>query len=753
MKSQDPTIPSDSQIETPEPEVTDDGRVGRVPVAVSVGDFSTPSQRKRTITRPRGLRALEPTTPGVEAAVQTGALVPSVGAPSLSAQESVDATALSVPSDRGLSPVDEFLASPPTPIPQLESTPLPYATGSSEPTPWPEVLPLTPPPDTSDAAPEIVRPAEAVLPHDDGGFGAAEVLTPPPVEGVDPTGLEFHSAPPTEGWEQTVDGDSTSWKPSSPLEDGRATEMDDATVSSTDFVETTRPSEAEIESAVDGSAVFGSVAEPLFEPEPSPRAVVATPASGRPVASPPPIPIAATKRDESLPRVDGSRPAAGESAGSMPVVENAAAGAEMRLATLAGPNPGAARESDRLARDEALVDDLLRRATEQMTNSPGLQSDPGDRLAPSSPQRIPEDLPPAPIEQAQESPGRIDGEIPIDTDSPIVSEVTLSPLAQTLANMAESMHAEPVLDPSFDIDIIDAPLVPPTRQRSHSPAAVPPPVPSDSQLPVPPADQRLPEALADRPRRPRRSKPWYEEVFDENYLRTLPFMTPEQTLREVDFIETSLAAPKGSAILDIGCGYGRHAIELVQRGLSVTGLDLSLPLLLRAADESQKRALSVNFVHSDMRGMAFDQEFDGAYCMLSSFGYFDEESNLKVAEGIARALKPGARFLLDVVNRDYIVGDLPARIWWEGDGCVVLEEVEFNFNTSRILTHRSVVFEDGRQLDQEISVRAYSLHELGKLLRQTGLRIIEVSGSLYTPGRFFGAASRNLIVLAERRRD
>jgi SAM-dependent methyltransferase len=230
-------------------------------------------------------------------------------------------------------------------------------------------------------------------------------------------------------------------------------------------------------------------------------------------------------------------------------------------------------------------------------------------------------------------------------------------------------------------------------------------------------------------------------------------MTAEQTLREVDFIESSLAAPKGSQILDIGCGYGRHAIELVQRGLTVTGLDLSLPLLIRAADEAQRRALAVNFVHTDMRGLAFDREFDGAYCMLTSFGYFDEESNLKVAEGIARALKPGGRLLLDVINRDYIVGDLPARIWWEGDGCVVLEEVEFNFNTSRILTHRSVVFEDGRQLDQEISVRAYSLHELGKLLRQAGFRVIEVSGSIYTPSHFFGAASRNLIVLAERRRD
>jgi len=263
----------------------------------------------------------------------------------------------------------------------------------------------------------------------------------------------------------------------------------------------------------------------------------------------------------------------------------------------------------------------------------------------------------------------------------------------------------------------------------------------------------VPEALEERPRRPRRSKPWYEEVFDENYLRTLPFMTPEQTLREVDYIEASLAAEKGSRILDVGCGYGRHAIELVQRGMAVTGLDLSLPLLIRAADESQKRALAVNFVHSDMRSLAFDSEFDSAYCMLTSFGYFDEETNLKVAEGIARSLKPGGRFLLDVVNRDYIVGDLPARIWWEGDGCVVLEEVEFNFNTSRILTHRSVVFEDGRQLDQEISVRAYSLHELGKLLRNAGFRVIEASGSVYTPGSFFGAASRNLLILAERRND
>jgi SAM-dependent methyltransferase len=294
------------------------------------------------------------------------------------------------------------------------------------------------------------------------------------------------------------------------------------------------------------------------------------------------------------------------------------------------------------------------------------------------------------------------------------------------------------------------PPIPGSHLRTPGPELLSRPGPVDAGESVP-ALPILPEAIAQRPRRPKRSKPWFEEVFDEDYLRTLPFMRADQTLREVEFISDALRIAPGSEILDIACGYGRHAIELVQRGYNVTGLDLSLPLLLRAADESKRRALSVNFVHADMREMAFEKQFDGAYSMLTSFGYFDEDTNLRVAERIGRALKPGARFLLDVVNRDYVVSDLPMRVWWEGTGCVVLEEVDFNFHTSRIVTHRSIVFEDGRQLEQEISVRAYSLHEIGRLLRQAGFRVMDVSGGLNTRGQFFGNASRSLLIVAEKR--
>lgn len=306
----------------------------------------------------------------------------------------------------------------------------------------------------------------------------------------------------------------------------------------------------------------------------------------------------------------------------------------------------------------------------------------------------------------------------------------------------------PPPQPALVVAPTPVPVAPPPPPRVPNPACATvvsaPSVPANSAEASP-----TPEALSRRTLS-KRARPWFEEVFDEDYLRTLPFMTAEQTLREVAFIRDALNPPAGAEILDVACGYGRHAIELGQQGLHVTGIDLSLPLLIRAADEAQRRNLPINFVHTDMREMAFDAQFDGAYCVLSSFGYFDEETNLKVATAMGRALKPGGRLIIDTINRDYIVGDLPTRVWWEGDGCVVLEEVDFNFHNSRISSRRSVVFGDGRQAEQEVSIRVYSLHELGRLMQKAGLRVVDVSGSLSLKGHFFGAASRNIVMVCER---
>ncbi len=278
----------------------------------------------------------------------------------------------------------------------------------------------------------------------------------------------------------------------------------------------------------------------------------------------------------------------------------------------------------------------------------------------------------------------------------------------------------------------------------------PPPAPSATRAAAAAAAAAAADPSQARPRR-RRGKPWFEDIFDEDYLRTLPFLTPQATQMEAQFVMDALAISAGSQVLDVGCGYGRHAMELAARGYHVVGLDSSLPLLLRGADEAQRRGLTINFVHGDMRDMAFDAQFDGAYCLFSTFGYFDDETNKKAAQNICRALKPGARCVFEVLNRDYIIAELPLRVWWEGDGCVVLEEVDFNYFSSRLISSRSVVFDDGRQLEQEISIRSFGLHELGKLLHSAGFRVVEVSGNMITKGRFFGAQSRDIVVIAERR--
>ena len=265
-----------------------------------------------------------------------------------------------------------------------------------------------------------------------------------------------------------------------------------------------------------------------------------------------------------------------------------------------------------------------------------------------------------------------------------------------------------------------------------------------------------PPPLADgegglRPRRRRRAKQWFEEIFDDDYLRTLPYLSAKQTEREAAFIAESLELPAGGSVLDLGCGYGRHAMELAARGYHLVGLDLSTPLLVRGGEEAHRRGLTINFVRGDMRELDFDAQFDGAYCLFSTFGYFDDETNKKALSNIARALRPGGRVLIEILNRDYVIADLPTRVWWEGDGCVVLEEVELNYFSSRIQVNRSVVFDDGRQLEQEISIRAYALHEVGKLMHAAGFRVLEVSGGYQTRGRFFGNQSRHIIVLAERK--
>jgi SAM-dependent methyltransferase len=255
---------------------------------------------------------------------------------------------------------------------------------------------------------------------------------------------------------------------------------------------------------------------------------------------------------------------------------------------------------------------------------------------------------------------------------------------------------------------------------------------------------------AEEPSSMKRARYWWDELFGDDFLRTMDRPTDAQIKTEVNFIEESLGVQKGGVVLDLACGAGRHAVEMAARGYNVVGYDLSLAMLARAADEAHERKQKLNFLHGDMRDMGFEEMFDGIYCWSTSFGYFDDEKNQLVAQRIHRALRSGGMLLLDLANRDFVTQRQPSLVWFEGDGCVCMDEMRVDFITSRLKVKRMVILDDGRTREMDYSIRLYTLHELGRMLHDVGFKVTDVSGHPATPGVFMGADSPRLIVCAER---
>ena len=275
----------------------------------------------------------------------------------------------------------------------------------------------------------------------------------------------------------------------------------------------------------------------------------------------------------------------------------------------------------------------------------------------------------------------------------------------------------------------------------------PPPSPRSPRAePVRKESSRQPASTRSSKRRP-----GWEKAFADEFVRAYPRLTHRQVTAEVRFIERSLGIQPGGVVLDLGCGIGQHAVELASRGYNVVGYDLSLAMLAIAADEAQDRGQKINLLQGDMREMAFEEMFDGVYSWTTSFGFFDDEKNLSVIRRVQRALRKGGMFLLDLMNRDFICSRLPSLVWFEGDGCVCIDDAQFNVITSRLHVKRTIMIEDGTSRDAEYTVRLYSLHEIGKILHETGFKVVEVSGHPSTPGAFFCSESPRVITLAVRR--
>jgi 2-polyprenyl-3-methyl-5-hydroxy-6-metoxy-1,4-benzoquinol methylase len=228
-------------------------------------------------------------------------------------------------------------------------------------------------------------------------------------------------------------------------------------------------------------------------------------------------------------------------------------------------------------------------------------------------------------------------------------------------------------------------------------------------------------------------KKWYEKLF-ENYADHYdkePFVTG--TMGECDFIEKEIGFRKDLKILDVGCGTGRHSIELTKRGYNVTGTDLSESQLKRAREKAREQGVSLTFQRSDARNMPFSAEFD-LVIMLCEGGFplmETDEMNFQILKSAHDALKENGKIIFTTLNGLYPlfhrVDEFLATNAVEGNA--TSGKSSFDLMTFRIKDVTSFTDDSGKSFKIDSDERYYVPSEITWLLKSLGFRKIDIYGA------------------------
>jgi 2-polyprenyl-3-methyl-5-hydroxy-6-metoxy-1,4-benzoquinol methylase len=230
-----------------------------------------------------------------------------------------------------------------------------------------------------------------------------------------------------------------------------------------------------------------------------------------------------------------------------------------------------------------------------------------------------------------------------------------------------------------------------------------------------------------------KKKQWYESLF-ENYAKMYDNeVFTRGTVGECDFIEKEINAGKSLKILDVGCGTGRHAIELTKRGYHVTGIDLSENQLERAREKAKENGLVINFQRQDARNLPFDNEFDIAI-MLCEGGFSlmeTDEMNFEILKNVTKALKPQAKLIFTLPNGLFPLFNSVNEFYAseEEAGSSICRSTNFDLMTFR--DHNTVEFEDddGKKITLNCNERYYVPCEITWLLKSLGYKTIDIFGA------------------------
>ena len=219
------------------------------------------------------------------------------------------------------------------------------------------------------------------------------------------------------------------------------------------------------------------------------------------------------------------------------------------------------------------------------------------------------------------------------------------------------------------------------------------------------------------------------DTFFEGYYKEVwrSIIPDELTVKEIDFIISHFNLEPGSKVLDLMCGYGRHAIALAKKGMAVTAVDNLGDYTSEISKVSEKEQLPLKVMKADAITYQPDDEFDLIICMGNSLNFFNAEETTKIFDKIVSVLKPGGHLLINSWSlAEIVIKNFQQKSWSTVAGMKSLADSKFLFHPTRIETEWTFIDAAGKTENKTGVDYIYSINEMETMLNQAGLVLKEV---------------------------